>query len=151
MAFTTTTLTNTYALGKDGVLTVGGETMGGVKSVSISYDADEIDVTTRDDNSYSKSLPGKRSVSIDVEYNKSETDAAQVGMRTLWLGNDYSSKGVSVTCKSGTNGYGFSGTFVLTSMKEDQDMDDVDGCTMSLRNFGAVTQVTPSAQSGGAG
>lgn len=144
MALETVSLSNTYALGKDGVLTVGGVTMGGVKSVSVSYEADEIDVTTRDDNSYTKALPGKRSVSIDVEYNKSETDEAQIGLRTLWLGSDYSSKGVVVSCKSGSNGYGVTGTFVLTTLNEEQGMDDVTGCSLSLRNFGAVTQVSPS-------
>ena len=115
--YSTTALTNSVTLGKDCELNVGGGKLNGVTSVSISCEADEIDVSTRDDNGFAKSLPGKKTVSLDIEFKRIAADAGQNNIYAAWKG----------------------GTFIVTSLSESQDMDDAVSVSASLKNYGEVT------------
>lgn len=46
MAFTLSDITNSYVLGQDGEITIGGEKLGGYKSGSLSFSAETVDNST---------------------------------------------------------------------------------------------------------
>ena len=137
--YSTTSLTNSVTLGKDCELNVGGGVLNGVTSVSISCEADEIDVSTRDDAGFAKSLPGKKTVSLDVEFKRIANDAGQNNIYAAWKGGTGGTPlGLAVTTTGGAAIIS-AGTFIVTSLSESQDMDDAVTVSASLKNYGAVT------------
>lgn len=143
MAFALTDLTNSYELSSEGTLTIGGEKLGGFKSGSLSFSADTIDNTTRDDQGWAKPAPGNRSASLQVTWNKLETDPCQVGIRGYVIGADFQTKGVAVVYRSESKptapGDGFKGVFVLTNYEESQGMDGTAvECSATLASWGPL-------------
>ena len=134
MSIATTTLSNAIRLGKDCVLTVGGETLAGVSSVSITCEADEVDVSTRDDNGYAKSLPGKKTITLSVEFKRIISDAGQNVLYTAYAGTN-----LGLACVTQYGAAAITGTFVVTSLEETQDMDDAVTVSATLKNYGACT------------
>ena len=164
MSFSTTTLANSYSLNANGTMIVGGtiatsggtatfsggESLGGFKSGSISFDASSIDNSTRGDGGWAKNAPGARSATIDLTWNKLETDAGQVGLMGLLTQSqeDWSENGVAIkyTSTNGTDTSGFFGVFVPTSYSENQTGGgDADGtaveCSMTLASYGEIYPV----------
>lgn len=138
-SYATTALTNTITLGKDCVINIGGGALNGVTSVSINCEADEIDVSTRDDGGYSKALPGKKTVTVDIEFKRIGSDASQNILYSAWKGGTNDAPlGLAVTTTGGAAIIA-SGTFVVTSLSETQDMDDAVTVSASLKNYGSVT------------
>ena len=67
MSFTLSDITNSYVLGQDGEITIGGEKLGGYKSGSLSFSAETVDNSTRDDQGWTKQrrrLPGGAHLAI---------------------------------------------------------------------------------------
>ena len=164
MAFNTTSLSNSYSLNGNGTLNVGGtitgtgssatyaagEDLGGFKSGSISFDASSIDNSTRGDGGWALNSPGSRSATIDLTWNKLETDAGQIGLMGLitQAQADWSTKGVAIkyTSTNGTDTSGFFGVFVPTAYSESQSGGgDNDGtaveCTMTLASYQEIHAV----------
>lgn len=144
MAFTLSDLTSSYDISSEGQLFIGGEKLGGFKSGSLSFSADQVDNSTRDDQGWAKSAPGNRSASLEVTFNKLETDACQVGLRGYLVNADFQSKGVAVVYRSeskGTSpGTGFSGIFVMTAYSENQGMDGTAvECSATFQSWGPLT------------
>lgn len=137
--YNTTTFPNAVTLGKDCTINIGGGKLNGVTSVSINCESDEIDVSTRDDNGFAKSLPGKKTVTVDVEFKRIANDASQDILYTAFNGGqDGSPLGLAVTSSGGAANI-VSGTFAVMSLNETQDMDDAVTISASLKNYGAVT------------
>ena len=134
--YSTVDLSNNIVLGKDCTLNAGGGKLNGVTSVSITCESDEIDVSTRDDNGFAKSLPGKKTVTVDVEFKRIKNDAGQSNLYTAWKNS--TPMGVNVTTTGGAAVIN-TGTFVITSLEESQDMDDAVTVSASLKNYGEVT------------
>ena len=138
--YTTTSLTNQITLGKDCTLNVGGGKLNGVTSVSINCESDEIDVSTRDDNGFAKSLPGKKTVTLDIEFKRIASDAGQDNIYDAWQGGTGGTPlGLAVTTTGGAAIIS-TGTFVVTSLSETQDMDDAVTVSCTLKNYGEVTR-----------
>jgi len=137
--YSTTTFPNAITLGKDCTINVGGGKLNGVTSVSINCEADEIDVSTRDDNGFAKSLPGKKTVTVDIEFKRIAADASQNILYTAYNGGQGGSPlGLTVTTTGGAAVIS-TGTFAVMSLNETQDMDDAVVVSASLKNYGAVT------------
>ncbi|MBQ4195901.1 MAG: hypothetical protein II622_07300 [Thermoguttaceae bacterium] len=136
VTYTTVDLANSVVLGKDCTLNVGGGKLNGVRSVSITCESDEIDVTCRDDNGFAKALPGKKTVTIDVEFERITSDAGQSNIYAAWKST--TPKGLAVTTTGGAAIIN-TGTFVVTSLDESQDMDDAVIVSATLKNYGEVT------------
>lgn len=137
--YETVDLSNAITLGKDCVINVGGGKLNGVTSVNINCEAEDIDVTTRDDNGFAKALPGKKTVTVDVEFKRIASDASQNILYTAYKGGQNGTPlGLAVTTTGGAAIIG-SGTFVVTSLQESQDMDDAVTASATLKNYGAVT------------
>lgn len=137
--YSTTAFTNQITLGKDCTINVGGGKLNGVTSVSINCESDEIDVSTRDDAGFAKSLPGKKTVTVEVEFKRIANDASQDILYTAFNGGqDGSPLGLAVTTAGGAAIIA-SGTFAVMSLNETQDMDDAVTVSATLKNYGAVT------------
>ena len=171
------TLTGAYSLNGNGRLNVGGSyttsgttttytqpsstagqtgDLGGFKSGSISFDASSVDNSTRGDGGWAINAPGVRSATIELTWNKLETDHAQdelVDMLTFAQA-DWQGKGIAVAYLSadttGTNKSGFCGTFVPTAYSENQtgggdnDATAVE-CSMTLVSYGPVCAISDIA------
>lgn len=143
-----TALTNAVKLGKDCTLTLDSNQVLGINSVSISCESDAIDVSTRDDNGYAKELPGKKTVTIDVELKRiipetGSTDT-QAPLYDAW--KNTTPMGCSVSAGGGL--LTVNGTFVVESLEESQDLDDAVVISASLKNYGAVTTTASSSGTG---
>lgn len=138
---TLTDLTTSYDLGADGKLTIGGKVLGGFKSGNLSFSADTVDNSTRDDQGWQAACPGTRTATLEVTFNKIKTDDCQKGIRQWLLLDDYQTKGAVVKfVSSDTAGGGFSGTFCLTGYTENQGYDGTAvECTATFNSFGAIT------------
>lgn len=144
-----TALTNVVKLGKDCTLTIDGNQVLGINSVTITCESDSIDVSTRDDDGYAKELPGKKTVTLDVQLKRitpsgSGTDT-QAPLYTAWQSTEPT--GVTVTSSGGL--LTISGTFVIESIEESQDLDDAVNLSVSLKNYGAVTSTSGSGSGSG--
>lgn len=147
MAFALTDLTNSYELSSEGTLSIGGEVLGGFKSGSLSFSADTIDNATRDDQGWTKPAPGNRSASLEVTWNKLETDACQVGLRSYIVNSDFQTKGVAVVYRSESKttapGDGFKGLFIMTNYSENQGMDGTAvECSATFASWGPIVSDT---------
>lgn len=154
MAFALTDLTNSYELSSEGTLSIGGEVLGGFKSGSLSFSADTIDNSTRDDQGWTKPAPGNRSASLEVTWNKLETDACQVGLRSYIVNSDFQTKGVAVVYRSESKttapGDGFKGLFIMTNYSENQGMDGTAvECSATFASWGPIVSDTSEASGNG--
>ena len=154
MAFALTDLTNSYELSSEGTLSIGGEVLGGFKSGSLSFSADTIDNATRDDQGWTKPAPGNRSASLEVTWNKLETDACQVGLRSYIVNSDFQTKGVAVVYRSESKatapGDGFKGLFIMTNYSENQGMDGTAvECSATFASWGPIVSDTSEASGNG--
>ena len=154
-AFTLKDLTdNSYDLSCNGSLYIGTVKLGGFKSGTLSFSADTIDNATRDDQGWTKPAPGNRSASLQVTWNKLETDACQVGIRAYMINGDFQTKGVAVVYRSESKttapGDGFKGVFVLTNYEETQGMDGTAvECSMTFAAYGEIVSDTATEQTDG--
>ena len=142
MAFTLTDIANSYVLSNEGQLTLGTVVLGGYKSGTLSFQADTVDNSTRDDQGWTKSNLGKRSASLSVTFNKIDGDEAQDGLVTLFLSSTYAGKGIEVkfaqSATEPTKG-GFSGVFILTNYSESVGMDATAvECQITLESWGPI-------------
>lgn len=149
MAFTLQDLTDSYDLSCNGQMTIGGEKLGGFKSCTLTFSSDTVDNATRDDQGWAAQAPGNRSGSLEVTFNKLESDACQVGLRGYIVSGEYQKKGVQIVYRSESEstapGTGFKGLFVLTNYSETQGMDGTAvECSCTFAAYGAITSDTAS-------
>lgn len=149
MAFTPTSLTTNYDLSRNGTLKIGGVELEGFKSGSISFSADTVDNTTRDDDDWQVSAPSRRNATLSITCNKvvDGSDECQAGIRGLWLSSTFGNKGVAVVYRSEATttapGTGFKGTFILTSYSESQQYaGEAVEISMEFASYGAITSDT---------
>lgn len=149
MAFTSTSLTNSYDLSRNGSMNIGSVALEGFKSGSISFSADTIDNTTRDDGDWQVSIPGRRNATLQITCNKVVDGSAecQKGIRDLWLASDFGNKGVAIIYRSEATatapGTGFKGTFVLTGYSESQQYaGEAVEISMEFASYGAIVKDT---------
>lgn len=137
-------ISNAIKLGSDCTFTVDGTALPGITSVSITCEAESIDVSTRESGNFSAELPGKKSVSIDLNfrrYSSGEQATAQDAIYTTWLANEPT--GLAIVAGGGL--LTINGTFVVESIEESQELDDSVTVSVSLKNYGAVTKTTSGA------
>lgn len=137
-------LANSVKLGKDCTLKIDNTLMKGVTSVTVNCEADMIDVSTRDDYGYSKELPGKKKITVDIEAKRiepasGETDT-QAPIYDAW--KSQTPCGVSVETAGGLALV--DGTFVVNSLEESQAFDDAVNLSISLTNYGAPDSTSGS-------
>ena len=133
----------------------GGGELGGFKSGSISFDASSVDNSTRGEGGWAVNSPGSRSATIELTWNKLETDAGQdelVDMITFKQ-SDWQNKGIAIAYLSSDGAAtsptqsGFCGVFVPTSYSENQsgggdnDATAVE-CSMTLVSYKEVSAIT---------
>lgn len=147
---TLTDLTTSYDLGADGELTIGGQVLGGFKSGNLSFSADTVDNSTRDDQGWQAACPGTRTATLEVTFNKMKSDTCQNGIREWLMMDDYQTKGAAIVfVSSSTSGGGFSGVFSLTGYTENQGYDGTAvECTATFNSFGAITADSAGSGSG---
>lgn len=144
------TITNAIKLGADCTFTVDGTALPGITSVSITCESESIDVSTRESGNFSAELPGKKSVSVDLNfrrYAEGTNATAQDAIYTTWL----SETPTGLTIVAGGGLLTISGVFVVESIEESQELDDSVTVSVSLKNYGTVTRTTTSGGSSGTG
>lgn len=71
------TITTKIIMGRDGVFEIDDTKVPGIVSVSLTYQRELVDVTTRDDGGWTKKYPGVKSATAEVELFRIEGDATQ--------------------------------------------------------------------------
>lgn len=146
MAFATTNLTSKYDLSRNGIMTIGTVELEGFKSASISFSADSVDNSTRDDGDWNVAMPGRRNASLSITCNKvvDGNDECQAGIRDLWLNENFGTKGVQIVYRSEDGstsaGTGFKGTFILTGYSESQQYaGEAVEISLEFQSYGTIT------------
>ena len=131
----------------------GGE-LGGFKSGSISFDASSVDNSTRGEGGWAVNSPGSRSATIELTWNKLETDAGQDALVDMitFSQSDWQNKGIAIAYLSSDGAAtspeesGFCGVFVPTSYSEtqsgggDNDATAVE-CSMTLVSYREISSI----------
>lgn len=143
MAFTEVTLNTSYDLSRNGVMNIGSLDLEGFKSASISFSADSVDNSTRDDGDWQVSFPGRRNASLSITCNKVVDAECQAGIRDLWLKSTFGTKGVTIIYRSEngstSEGTGFKGVFILTGYSESQQYaGEAVEISMEFASFGTI-------------
>lgn len=134
----TVELSNSIVFGSDCSFKLGETAFPGITSVSVSYSAESQDVTTRDDNGWTRAVPGKKSVKLDLSYIQYKNDATQA----LILQALQSKQGLNVEISGGAAS--IAGVFTVSDVSEPQEDGPV---TMSatLNSYGAITVTAPES------
>jgi len=123
------------------VLTLGVETIGRARSVDPTLEADEQDITTRDDAPWDNWQQGRKRLTADIEALWVPTNAGLSAIEDAWF-ND-SDLAFSIV---DSNGWGWSGTCGVLNLKPGpQDMDNAVMLSTSIKSRGTVAQVTGSS------
>lgn len=145
MAFTPVSLTTKYDLSRNGVMTIGTVELEGFKSASISFQADSVDNTTRDDGDWGVAYPSRRNATLSITCNKvvDGSDECQAGIRDLWLNENFGTKAVQIIYRSEngstSKGSGFKGIFILTGYSESQQFSgEAVEISLEFQSCGAI-------------
>ena len=119
------------------VLTLGEKTVGKARNVEPNLEADEQDITTRDDAGWDNWQGGRKRLTCDIESLWVPDNDALSALEDAWF-NDSDLTFEIVD----SNGYGYSGTFgVLSLTPGPQDLDSAVMLSASLKSRGAVSQI----------
>lgn len=125
------------AKGFNCVLTLGGNTVGYARDVSPSLEADEQDITTRNDNGWDNWQQGRRRLTADIEALHIPTNAALSALEDAWF-ND---SDLAFQMED-EDGYGYSGTCgVLSLSPGPRNLDDAVMLSASIKSRGSVSQI----------
>jgi predicted secreted protein len=91
-------------------LSVAASILGGQRNVTLNFNTDLIDVTSRDDNWWMTHLPGLRSWTIDFDGLYLEDDAAEQALEDAYM--NHTALAVIVTTPAGNT---YTGSAILTS------------------------------------
>jgi predicted secreted protein len=122
------------------VLTVGGVTIGKAQDVSPKFEGKEIQTTVREDNGWHTYIQGIKGWTADVDQ--------------LWVPDNTSNTTLTNAYLNGTvvavsmldeDGYGFSGSAIVTNLEPDEPLEDALTLKATLRGTGALIAVTPTS------
>lgn len=135
------TITTKIVMGRDGVFEIDDTKVPGIVSVSLTYQRELVDVTTRDDGGWTKKYPGVKSATAEVELFRIEGDATQDLFWQAWH-----AEAAALACRilSKTSCRGLSGDWVVSNIAEDQGKDGAATHKISLENFGELEEISPT-------
>ncbi len=133
------TITTKIIMGRDGVFEIDDTKVPGVVSVSLTYQRELVDVTTRDDGGWTKKYPGVKSATAEVELFRIEGDATQDLFWQAWH-----AEAAALACRilSKASCRGLSGDWVVSNIAEDQGKDGAATHKISLENFGELEEIS---------
>lgn len=118
-------------------LVAGSQTIGKGRDVSLDMSATEIDVTTRDSSGWKEFLQGLKEWGATVDQLWVPTDAGLQALRDAYLsGNELS------VVFTDDDGWGFSGTAIVTGLGKPEPLDDAVALNVTLKGTGALSVVT---------
>ncbi|MBQ7030159.1 MAG: hypothetical protein IJN32_07925 [Thermoguttaceae bacterium] len=137
------TITTKIIMGRDGVFEIDDTKVPGIVSVSLTYQRELVDVTTRDDGGWTKKYPGVKSATAEVELFRIEGDATQ---DLFWL-SAARKNSAALACRilSKKDCRGLSGDWVVSNIAEDQGKDGAATHKISLENFGELEEISSTA------
>lgn len=135
------TITTKIIMGRDGVFEIDDTKVPGIVSVSLTYQRELVDVTTRDDGGWTKKYPGVKSATAEVELFRIEGDATQDLFWQAWH-----AEAAALACRilSKASCRGLSGDWVVSNIAEDQGKDGAATHKISLENFGELEEINPT-------
>lgn len=133
------TITTKIIMGRDGVFEIDDTKVPGIVSVSLTYQRELVDVTTRDDGGWTKKYPGVKSATAEVELFRIEGDATQDLFWQAWH-----AEAAALACRilSKASCRGLSGDWVVSNIAEDQGKDGAATHKISLENFGELEEIS---------
>jgi len=114
----------------------GGTNVAYAQDVEPTFDAEEIDVTTKNSDGWAEFLQGKKRWAVDLGVLWVPTNAVIRAIRDAWISGDE----VAVKIRD-TAGYGYNGTVIVTSIGAPQPLDDAMTMPVTLRGTGTVSVV----------
>ncbi|MBR4833455.1 MAG: hypothetical protein IKU86_03865 [Thermoguttaceae bacterium] len=138
------TITTKIIMGRDGVFEIDDTKVPGIVSVSLTYQRELVDVTTRDDGGWTKKYPGVKSATAEVELFRIEGDATQDLFWQAWH-----AEAAALACRilSKASCRGLSGDWVVSNIAEDQGKDGAATHKISLENFGELEEISSTTSS----
>ena len=119
--------------GRECILKIGSDILAKASDASLSRDADEIDITTRDSAGDKEFLQGLRSATIQSEALWVPDHAALAALEAAY--GDGSEVAFEYTDKDGT---GWTGNAIVKAFSISQALNDAVKCSITLRVTGAL-------------
>ena len=136
------TITTKIIMGRDGVFEIDDTKVPGIASVSLTYQRESVDVTTRDDGGWTKKYPGVKSATAEVELFRIEGDATQDLLGLSAARKNFAALACRILSK--TSCRGLSGDWGVSNIAEDQGKDGAATHKVSLENFGELEEIAPA-------
>lgn len=117
--------------------------VGGIKSMTLNIDGNNIDVSDADAGRWTKLVSGRKNISMDVTCNYIQDNTAQIAVTTDVLAND--TTGAFTFGPSGTPVAGdvtFGGNGLLSNVSITTSDDDVTEVSFTLDADGELTRTT---------
>lgn len=110
-----------------------------VQSVSITRQSESVDLTTWDDGDWKKSVPGRKSATVELTFLKVEGDKVQGYFYQALRASEPS----TLACKfvSSENGEGVSGRWVVANIGDEFAMNEGVAVKVSLESHGEIEEI----------
>ena len=109
-----------FRLGINALITCNGSELSNVTDVTVTLDAGEADVTTRDNDGFRAIIGGLKECSIDFEMLYLPGDSGFQAIKEAWL----NSKTVQLSALTGKGGEGPSGDFSITGFSRSEPLEE---------------------------
>ena len=127
-----------YLVWNDGYTKIFGTT-----SVDIDYQRESVDVTTRIDAGFKRTMPALRSATLKIELNRILGDSTQEIFYSAWNGADNQLSLLAYDCYSGK---AILGDFAVTSISEKQSKGELVTWSISTESCGPFDRIdTPAS------
>ena len=109
--------------------------IGGQKGCTLTMEADNIDVSNKNDYGWTSTIGGAKSWSVSCDGQFIATDAGQKALVQAFIAGDE----VKVEMRNSDSSVYFGGTAAITSLEIDAQFDDVCTLSMELMGIGALS------------
>lgn len=116
----------------------------GITSVTITYSRETQDVTTREDNGFTKKYPGLKSCSVKFDMYRIKGDTTQDTIYEAFDGDDVV---LPIQAYDAPGGKAVSGDFVITNIDESQGKNEMVTWSVTAENYGEFERIDVSASS----
>lgn len=109
-----------------------------VRSVSVQFTSDQVDLSTRDDGGWKRPVPGEKSATAEVEFLLLPGDPTQEAFFEAYYADEPSTiPATFIPCENG-GAKGYSGDWIVTDVSEEQPRNEGIPWKISLASYGKI-------------
>ncbi|MBP3531640.1 MAG: hypothetical protein J6K25_10745 [Thermoguttaceae bacterium] len=109
-----------------------------VRSVSVQFTSDQVDLSTRDDGGWKRPVPGEKSATVELEFLVILGDPIQEAFFEAYYADEPSTIAATFIPAEDVKAMGYSGDWIVTDVGEDQPRNEGVPWKISLASYGKI-------------